>query len=162
MKYLLFLILLIFSFFPAMADDCIFDQANQVKVLTDLQAKYSNSKYYKDKRLLKIVKGSKVIEYQRGGCNHFGVNLTLITDDKNDFATRHDIFNQVVILTKEFWKDFVKGSEVENILAKNLYSYVKDTDREIFILQHKQAIDFVIKHEWTNRNHQISISYYIN
>ena len=57
----------------------------------------------------------------KSGCNHFGVKLTLITDDKNNFATRHDIFNQVVILTKEFWKDFVSGSEVENILAKNLY-----------------------------------------
>jgi hypothetical protein len=163
MKYLLFLILLTFSFVPAMADDCIFDQANQVKVLADLQAKYPNSKLYKDKRLLIIVRGPKVIEYQRGGCDHFGVKLTLITDKKNDFATQNDIFNQVIILTKEFWKDHVTGSEVENLLAENLYSYEASTNREIFILQHKHAVnDFVIIHEWTNRNHQISISYYIN
>jgi hypothetical protein len=164
MKSLLFLFVLIFPILPALADECVFDQENQTKFMTELQSKYKYSKYYKDKRLLEIVRESKVIRYQRGGCDHFGVKLTLITNDKNDFATRQDIFNQVIKLTKEFWKEGVDGNEVQNILRKKLFGYVETHDQEVFILQHKQALvfDFVIIHKIVNEKHHISISYYMN
>ena len=165
MKFLLFLFVLIFPILPALADECVFDQENQTKFLTELQSKYKDSKYYKDKRLLEIVRESKVIRYQRGGCDHFGVKLTLITNDKNDFATRQDIFNKVIKLTKEFWKDGVDGNEVENILRKKLFiRYAEAHDQEVFILQHKTPLvfDFVIIHKIVNEKHHISISYYMN
>jgi hypothetical protein len=165
MKSLLFLFILIFPILPALADECVFDQEHQTKYMTELQSKYKDSKYYKDERLLEIIRKSKVIRYQRGGCDHFGVKITLITNDKNDFATREDIFNQVIKLTKEFWKDGVDGNDVENILRqKKWFRYGETHGQEVFILEHKFALvfDFVIIHKIVNEKHHISISYYMN
>ncbi len=165
MKHLLFFFLLCFITNPANAEEeCIFDPVPQDEMLLKLQKNYVGSKVSLNEKALELPWENGTVIYKRGGCIHFGENVTYTSTSDTGILNKDDLFRQAVILTKEFFRDFVSGSEIENLLQSGKYSYEKLSVGDYYSIHNgkEYIISLGILYSQEGSKQVIEVGYYFN
>jgi len=67
-------------------EECIFDQATQTDEFVKSVSEFSNYTWNNEsKEATVILPSNETLIAQRGGCYHFGISGTLVTNDRTDF-----------------------------------------------------------------------------
>jgi hypothetical protein len=165
MKVILYIITFtILAFGHAKAEECIFDIENQNKYLLQLQIKYPESKVTLDEKAIELNYNNGVIKYKRGGCSHFGENITFTTSVNSDYSNKNILFDSCIILMNEFISSSVYREDFKKSLTSNKYKFenIGGIDYYYIMLSIDSVIEPLIRYHQENGNHIIEISYYIN
>lgn len=165
MKILYITILVFLIVVPVKAaEECIFDQKAQDETLLKLQKIYTGSKVNLSHKTLELQWEGGTITYQRGGCFHFGETVTYSTTNGTNFSTKAELFKQTVKMTKEFFRDFVSGSEIERALQNGKYKYKKLSQGDYYSIpnDNESIISLGILHAREGQKHVIEVGYYVN
>ena len=153
---------LLLSYFAHAQQECVFDTADQEKVLIELQKQYPGATLEKKLRTLETKWDKGIIKYQRGGCNHFGERIKYLTSENSDFSNKNILFGQVTKMANEFFRDLISGNELEDLLKNGTYSLSKSESNDTYTIFHDQLVDLSINYSRKGQNHSIEVGYYIN
>lgn len=165
MKTINFIIAFLLLTIAANAEEkCIFDQKTQEDTLFKIQQEYKGSKVNLNQKYLELQWENGTIKYQRGGCFHFSESITYTTSNDSSFSRKENLFKQVVKMTKEFFRNYVSGTDIEKLLKESKYKYeTLDTGNNYEILhENESVISLSILYSQNDKNSIIKVSYYVN
>ncbi len=164
MKLIYFISLFFLIANPVIAEDeCIFDLETQETALLELQKLYKGSKVTLGEKKLELQRENGTVMYVRGGCLHFAESITYSTTEDSNFLTKVDLFNHVVKITNEFFRDFVSGSDIKTALQSGKYKFFKLSHGDYYLIEHKNISITSLELFYTKEGekHVVRIGYYV-
>ncbi len=140
-------------------EECIFDQTTQtdefVKSIPEF-SKYSWNNETKEATI--TLPNNDTLIAQRGGCYHFGISGTLITNDPTDFNDFDHWFIRSLWIAKRLFSenDF---RTLKNIIEKKAYS-MPDGNSSYVLFPHEYYSEFAMTLKMNNGKVELYIGYY--
>ena len=145
------LALMLLSFSAIADEECIFDEAAQEEFTTQYLASHKDAGIDKDGTII-ISREGEMIQFQRGGCEHFGI---YIESTISHSYTEQEFFDKVIALVEEFGHELVDAQELRDALAANQWQIIDD----IYFVQIDRVASFEMEHDGKGG---IYVGFYIN
>ncbi len=111
----------------AAEEECIFDQAAQLRHYTEMAQRIDGARFHEAERLLIVERDAEAITVRRGGCVHFGLVITHTAPFIEAEAQRDAVFARAVALVAEFGgDDLVSASDVADAIRREDFEVVQD------------------------------------
>ncbi len=149
MRVILTLLILAPLLALAQEDECIFDQTTQTDDFVKSVAEFSNYSWNSEtKEATIILPNAEVLVAHRGGCNHFGISGTLITNDSTNFSDLDHWFERCLWIAERLFsendfqslKKSIEGQSYSMLEGNTLYiSFPHDYYAEFYMTLKKRG-----------------------
>ena len=147
------------------ADECVFNQEDQPRIIDAIAKMYPGGKIDHEKRQVRWsdpVDGITTFVY--GGCQHLGSEVSQ-GSPLPKARTQEQIFTLARKLSQRFWINAVVPSSriateaLERALKQSEYTVIKVEGRTVFSIQEQVYTQLFIEHEYNDGVDRVSISW---
>lgn len=142
-------------------EQCIFDQSTQTDEFIRSVPEFSNYNWNKETKqaTITLTNGETLIAH-RGGCIHFGISGTLISNDTTEFNNLDYWFNKSLWIAERLFSesDF---QIVKKSIQNKTYS-MPDGTTSYILFPHKSYSEFAMTLKKNNGKIELYIGYYFN
>jgi hypothetical protein len=144
----------------AVVEECIFDEAAQLRHYAEMERRIEGARFDEAERLLIIERGVETISVRRGGCVHFGLVITRTAPFVEAEAQRDAVFARAVALVAEFGGgELVSADEVAEAIRKEAFELAQE---EFYYLRVPGVEVFSIMWGVADGRLTVEVGYYIN
>lgn len=159
MKLLSTTLLLILLSYSSLAEECVFDIKEQKKFNENYVAANPQSYLSANKSAILIPRDGELIKLERGGCVHFGINVTY---SLNYEVNEKDFFKRVLQTVEEFGTELIPISSVKNSLEYKNYHKDLTADKKYYFIGVKEVASFEAYYQNEDGRSTVEVGFYIN
>lgn len=165
MKLIIAAIVIIFHTSYVAADECVFDQEDQPRIINAIAKMYPGGVIDYENRQVSWsdpVDGITIFVY--GGCQHLGSEVSL-ESTRTNARTQEQVFTLARKLSQRFWNNGVVPASriateaLQKALNQHEYTVIQVEGMTVYSIQENVYSQLVIEHEYKNGIDRVSISW---